>query len=102
MYEDLIADMQMILQTMAHTVTDIAKTCQRHCEMTCGAESVCSCRYMIEEFQEYVVETQQYLERAQILMGRVQSTAHLVGKSVITLPQSSASSPSTQQLSGRC
>lgn len=79
--EDYITDMMVILQTMADTIARIRTSCQRHCRMSCGDDSCCSCAYTIDEFEEYAVEAQLYLNRAKVLKARVKSTSQLVSRS---------------------
>ncbi|PKY07200.1 hypothetical protein P168DRAFT_90161 [Aspergillus campestris IBT 28561] len=76
--EDYITDMMVILQTMADTIARIRTSCQRHCQMSCGDSSSCSCSYTIDEFEEYATEAQLYLNRAKVLKARVKSTAQLL------------------------
>ena len=76
---DYITDLIVILQTAVNTIGRIGKSCQRHCQLSCGAGNDCSCSSMIGEFSEYEEESRIYLERAKVLQERVQSTEQLVG-----------------------
>ncbi|OGM44678.1 hypothetical protein ABOM_007453 [Aspergillus bombycis] len=75
---DYITDLIVVLQTAVNTIGRIGKSCQRHCQMSCGARNDCSCSSMIEEFSEYEAESRIYLERAKVLQERVQSTEQLL------------------------
>ncbi|KAE8353248.1 hypothetical protein BDV28DRAFT_133503 [Aspergillus coremiiformis] len=76
--EDYITDLIVILHTAVDTIGRVGKSCQRHCQMSCGVREDCSCSYMIEEFEEYAAEARVYLKRAKVLKDRVQSTEQLL------------------------
>ncbi|KAI9036742.1 uncharacterized protein KD926_001376 [Aspergillus affinis] len=76
--EDYITDLIVILQTMSDTISRLEKRCRRYCEIGCQDTNTCSCCYMVEEFEAYAAETRVYLQRAEVLKARVQSTEQLL------------------------
>ncbi|KAE8418691.1 hypothetical protein BDV36DRAFT_294916 [Aspergillus pseudocaelatus] len=75
---DYITDLIVILQTAVDTTGRIGKSCQRHCQISCTVRDDCFCSSMIGEFVEYEAEARIYLERANVLQERVQSTEQLL------------------------
>ncbi|KAF9887508.1 hypothetical protein FE257_010086 [Aspergillus nanangensis] len=77
-FEDYVTDMQVIMHTMIDTISGIGKSCQQYCELTCKDRQPDCCKHVIEEFEASATQAAMYLERAQVLKARVQSTSQLL------------------------
>lgn len=80
--EDYIIDMQVILQTLLSTVTDVRAQCKKFRQSrNMSEEEKADLELAIDEFGEDVKEVEMLSKRAQFLREKATSTSQLVGES---------------------
>jgi len=77
--EESILDLQVILSTMAKTITRIRDHCKSTSKkLRMNEEETYSLELIIDEFDEYIREAEMYAERSVVLKEKAHSTAQLV------------------------
>jgi len=77
--EDSVTDLQLILLNLLSTITGIRSECYECCRIHCSSqEENCDCDRALRQFDEYIKEIENYVQRAVILRDKAKSTAQLL------------------------
>ncbi len=77
--EDTIIDLQGILPAMRTNIEGIRGECEKFLTRECQKQDIlCGCGWVLEEFDNFIKETDGYIKQVEVLRQRVISTSTLV------------------------